>query len=151
MNIKVPVNLKLQPRRSTDTLIFTSIHLIYLTILFLCRKLKKIIVSEKFFQIWHLFIFYRYCNYKQIRWWYTGSAFLELKSPVFKTILKLQTNSLTVFWQRIFQDSKYQYLNHKQILWRHNGNAFLGLQQRHFWQKGHLHVLLKMTMRPNQY
>ena len=27
MNIKVPVNSKLQSRRHTDTLIFTSIHL----------------------------------------------------------------------------------------------------------------------------
>ena len=47
---------------------------------FLCRKLEKMIVSEKLFQIWHLFILYRYCNYKQIRWQYTGSTFLELKS-----------------------------------------------------------------------
>ena len=53
MNIKVPVNLKLQPRRHTDTHtdIFTSIHLMYLMIHFLCRKLKKVIVSDKFFQI----------------------------------------------------------------------------------------------------
>ena len=51
MNIKVPVNLKLQPRRHTDTLIFTLIHLMYLMIQFLYRKLKKIIASEKFFQI----------------------------------------------------------------------------------------------------
>ena len=51
MNIKVLVNLKLQSRRHTDTLIFTSIHLMYLMIHFLCRKLKKIIVSEQFFQI----------------------------------------------------------------------------------------------------
>ena len=51
MNIKVSVNLKLQSRRHTDTLIFTSIHLMYLMIHFLCRKLKKIIVSEQFFQI----------------------------------------------------------------------------------------------------
>ena len=43
-----------------------------------CRKLKKKIVSEIFFQIWHLFIFYPYCNFKQIRWQYTDSAFLEL-------------------------------------------------------------------------
>ena len=97
VNIEVPVNLKLQLRRHTGTLIFTLIHLMYLMIHFLCRKLKKIIVSEKFFQIWHLFIFYRYCNYKQIRWRYTGSAFLELKVPVFKTVLKLQTNSFTVY------------------------------------------------------
>ena len=43
MNIKVPVNLKLQPRRHTDTHtdIFTSIHLMYLMIHFLCRKFKK--------------------------------------------------------------------------------------------------------------
>ena len=51
INIKVPVNLKLQPRRHTDTLIFTSIHLMYLMIHFLCRKLKNIIASEIFFQI----------------------------------------------------------------------------------------------------
>ena len=47
MNIRVPV----EPRRHTDTLIFTSIHLMYLMIHFLCRKLKKTIVSESFFQI----------------------------------------------------------------------------------------------------
>ena len=64
----------------------------------LCRKLKKIIVSERLFQIWHLFIFYWYCNYKQIRWLYTGSAFLELKVPVYKTVLKLQTNLSTLYW-----------------------------------------------------
>ena len=50
MNIKVPVNLKLQPRRHTDTLKFTSIHLMYLMIHFLCGKLEKI-VSKRFFQI----------------------------------------------------------------------------------------------------
>ena len=50
INIKVPVNLKLQPRRHTDTLIFTSIHLVYVIIHFLCRKLKKIIVSEILFK-----------------------------------------------------------------------------------------------------
>ena len=32
MNIKVPVKLKLQLRRHTDTLIFASIHLMYLMI-----------------------------------------------------------------------------------------------------------------------
>ena len=46
MNIRVPV----EPRRHTDTLIFTSIHLMYLMIHFLCRKLKKIIASENFFK-----------------------------------------------------------------------------------------------------
>ena len=97
INIKVPINLKLQPRRHTDTLIFTSIHLMYLRIDLLCRKLKIIIVCEQFFQIWHLFIFYRYCSYKQIRWQYTGSAFLELQVPVFKMVLKPQANSLTVY------------------------------------------------------
>ena len=97
MNIKVPVNLKLQPRRHTHTLIFSSIHLMYLMIHFLCRKLKKVTTSENFFRIWHLFILRRYCNYKQIRWQYTSSAFVELKVPLFKTVLKLQTNSLTVY------------------------------------------------------
>ena len=95
MNIKVPVNLKLQPRR--HTLIYTSLHLMYLMIHFLCRKLEKIIVSENFFQLWHFFIFYRYYNYNQIRWRYTGSACLELKVPVYKTVYKLQTNLLTVY------------------------------------------------------
>ena len=51
MNIRVPVNLKLQQRRHTGTLIFTSIHLTYLMIHFACRELKKLIVSEKLFQI----------------------------------------------------------------------------------------------------
>ena len=51
MNIKVLVNLKLQPRRHTGTVIFTSIHLMYLMIHLLCRKLKIIIVSARFFQI----------------------------------------------------------------------------------------------------
>ena len=41
MNIKVLVNLKLQPRRHSNTLRFTSIHLMYLMIHFLCIKLKK--------------------------------------------------------------------------------------------------------------
>ena len=49
MNIKVPVNLKLQPRRHTLT--YSSIHLMYLMIHFSCRKLEKLIVSEKFFQL----------------------------------------------------------------------------------------------------
>ena len=88
MSFKVPVNLKLQPRRHTDTLIFISIHLMYVMIHFVYRKLKKIIVPDNFFQIWHLFIFYLYCNYKKIRWRYNGSAFLELKAPVFKMVLR---------------------------------------------------------------
>ena len=50
VNIEVPVNLKLQLRRHTGTLIFTLIHLMYLMIHFLCRKLKKIIASENFFK-----------------------------------------------------------------------------------------------------
>ena len=50
MNIKVPVDLKLQLRRHTGTFIFTSIHLMYLMINFLCRESNKII-SENFFQI----------------------------------------------------------------------------------------------------
>ena len=49
MNIKVPVKLKLQLRRHIDILIFTSIHLVYLMIWFLCGELEKIIVSDFFF------------------------------------------------------------------------------------------------------
>ena len=48
MNIKVPVNSNLQPRRHTDTLIFTSLHLMHLMIHFLCIKLKKLVVSKNF-------------------------------------------------------------------------------------------------------
>ena len=48
MNIKKQVNLKLQPRRYTSTLTFTLIHLMYQLIYFLCKELKKIIVSEIF-------------------------------------------------------------------------------------------------------
>ena len=51
IKLKVLVDLKLQLRRHTSTLIFTSIHLMYLMIHFLCRELKKITVSEIFFQI----------------------------------------------------------------------------------------------------
>ena len=90
MNIKVPENLNLQPRRHTDTLIFTSIHLMHLMIHFLCIKLKKLVVSKNI-DI-YIFIFYQYCNYNQIRWWYTSSTFLELKVPVFKTVYTLTTN-----------------------------------------------------------
>ena len=50
INIKVPVNLTLEPRRHTDTFIFISIHLRYVMIHFLCRKLKKIITFEIFFK-----------------------------------------------------------------------------------------------------
>ena len=49
-NIEVPVDLKLQLRRCTSTLIFTYIYLIYLMILFLCIELKKILVSQFFFK-----------------------------------------------------------------------------------------------------
>ena len=139
MNIKVPVNLKLQPRRHNGTLIFTSMHLMYLMIHFLCGKLEKILVSKRFFQIWHFFIFYRYCKYKQIGSRYTGSVFLELKVPVYKTVLKLQTNSLTVIrWQIRWNFSGLQVpdMNHKQIQWQHTGNAFSGLEYRYFWQNG---------------
>ena len=54
INIKVPVDLKLQHRRHSGTLIFTSINLMYLMIQILCRELKKI-VSENFSQIYYLF------------------------------------------------------------------------------------------------
>ena len=50
MNIKVPVDLKIQLRRHTGTFIFTSIYLMYLIINFLCRESIKIIF-EIFFQI----------------------------------------------------------------------------------------------------
>ena len=49
MNIKVPVNLKLQPRRHTDTHIYFNTPDVMIH--FLCGKLKKIKVSEHFFQI----------------------------------------------------------------------------------------------------
>ena len=67
---------------------------------------------------------------------------------------KLQTNSMTVCQQNIFQDFKYRYLNQKQIQWRDTDNAILGLQHRHFWQNGSLTffcLLLKITMRPKHY
>ena len=46
-NAPVPVNILIY----TVTLIFTLIRLMYLIILFLYRELKKLIVSENFFQI----------------------------------------------------------------------------------------------------
>ena len=135
MNIKVPLNLKLQPRRHTDTLIFTLIHLMYVMIHFLCRRLEKIIVYiSTFFSnltfIYFLLVLQLQTNSMAV----TSGTFLELKAPVFKTELKLQTNLLTVYRQHIFQDSKYWYLNHKQIWWWHTSNIFLGLQHWYFWQ-----------------
>ena len=57
MNNKVPVNLKLQPRRHTDTLIFTSIYLMHLIIHFLCRKLEKIYSIRKVFFKFEIYLF----------------------------------------------------------------------------------------------
>ena len=94
MNNKVPVNLKLQPRRHTDTLIFTSIYLMHLIIHFLCRKLKKIYSIRKVFFKFEIYLFSTTTNKSDD--WYTGSAFLELKVPVFKTGLKIQINSFTI-------------------------------------------------------
>ena len=48
----------------------------YLMIHFLCRQLKNSSIWVFFNKI---IIFYQYYNYKQIGWWYTGSAFLGLK------------------------------------------------------------------------
>ena len=103
----------------------------YLMIHFLCRKLKKIIVSDKFFQIWHLFIFYRYCNYKQIRWRYTGNAFLELKVPLFKTVLKLRTYSLTVYRQH-FSGPQVPALEPQTNIRGHKGHNSTGTRCRDF-------------------
>ena len=50
MSIKVPVNLNYNAGDMPVTLIFTSMYLMYLMIHFLCRELKKLIVSEKFFK-----------------------------------------------------------------------------------------------------
>ena len=47
---------------------------------------KKKSSIQFFFQIYQIFIFYQYCNYKQIGWQYTGNAFLGLQVPVFKTV-----------------------------------------------------------------
>ena len=65
MNIKVPVNLKLQPRRHNGTFIFTSIHLMYLMIHFYGKIEKNNSIWMVFSNLtFDLFIFYWYCNYK---------------------------------------------------------------------------------------
>ena len=48
INIKVPVNLKLQLRGHTGTLIFTQIYPMYLRFIFFKDEIKKIILSEFF-------------------------------------------------------------------------------------------------------
>lgn len=49
IGIKVVVDLKLQLRRHNGTL-FTSVCVLCLIIHFLCRELKKVIVSENYFK-----------------------------------------------------------------------------------------------------
>ena len=97
MNIKVPVDLKLRLRRHTGTLIFTSIHLTYLMIHFLCRELKKIIVSENFFQFNNYLFSTSTATTNKLDGGIPVAQFLGLKVPIFKTALKLQTNSMTVY------------------------------------------------------
>ena len=115
-------------RYKWSDVVAVMLHLMYLMIHFLCRKLIKIIVPEKFFQIYFLLVtattnklddgipvghFYnskyryskRYLNYKQICRQCTDNTFFQ-----------------------------YWYLNHKQIHWQHTSNVFLGLQHRYFWQ-----------------
>ena len=125
--------------------------MLYLMILFLCIELKKILVSEFFFQfkkIFFLAVLQLQRNWMMVYWEHffrTSSAgnqnsiqttnkfddrilvahFSELQVLV----LELQTNSMTVYRQQIYRIST---------------PVFLGKQ--------HLHVLLlKMMMRPNQY
>ena len=105
MNIKVLVNLKSQPRRHPDTLLFTLIHLMYQMIHFLYRKLKKNNSTWKFFSNL-TFIFYWYCNYKQIRWRYTCSTF--------------------------YQYSRW-YLNYKQIRWQYTNNTYFRTPSTGTW------------------
>ena len=100
VNIKVLVILKLQLKRHTGTLTFTSVHLMYLMIYFLYRKLEKIIVSDFFF---------KFNNY----------LFLTRTTT---------TNKLDeIIPVAHFQDLKYRYskryLNYKQIRRQHIGNA----------------------------
>ena len=49
INIKVLIDLKLQLRRHTGTLIFAYINLIYLMIYFLCTELENVLVSKNLF------------------------------------------------------------------------------------------------------
>lgn len=98
-------DLKLQLCRHAGILLFTLINLMHLIIQVLWRELKKIIVSEFFFQIQQLFTFYWYWNYKQIGSWYTSRSMLVHEVAAFKTVPKLH------------QDYKYQYLDHKKVWW----------------------------------
>ena len=40
---------------------------------------------------------------------------LGLQVPLFEMLLKMQTNSMKVYREQIFQDFQYRYLNYKQI------------------------------------
>ena len=101
MNIKVLVNSKLQPRRHTDTLIFTSIHLMYLMIHFLIRKLKNIIASANLFK----FDFYLFS---------TGTA----------TTNKLDDGILVAHFYNLKYWYSKRFLNCKQIRWQYTVNKF---------------------------
>ena len=63
---------------------------------FLCIEMEKMVVSGKFLKTNNYFCSYRYSNYKQIGYWYTGNAFFRLQVPVFEPMHKLQTNLMPV-------------------------------------------------------
>ena len=121
----------------------------YRMIHFLCIQLKNNSIW-KFFQVSPLFLFYRYYNYKQIGWGYTGTHFLGPQIVVFEKLLKLQTNLMAEYRSHIFKDFKYRYLNHKQKWWRYTGNAFLRLQHRYFWRQNDTFMLFFWEQRWDQ-
>ena len=108
MSIRVLV----EPRRHTDTLTFTSIHLMYLMIHFLCRKLKKTIVSESFFS-----------NLTFIYLFSTGTAATN----------KLDDGiPVAHFWNLKYRYSKW-YLIYKQIHWQYTDNIFFRTRSTGTW------------------
>ena len=124
-NIKVPVYLKLQLRRRTRRYILLYLlKYIWMSYWFFSymQNRKKILVSETFFTCSNSFLLALQLQTNQIIV-YQYKAFLGLQVLVFKMVLKLKTNLMTV--------THLQYFN----------TGIFG--------KKHIHILLKMTMRPN--
>ena len=95
-NIKVLVDLKLQLRRCTNTLIF------YLNICDASDDSFFMYRIEINVSVWNFFsnltnIYFLPVLSLQIGWQYTGNTFLGLEVPVFKTVPKLQTNLMIVY------------------------------------------------------
>ena len=80
---------------------------------FLWKIEKNNSIWKVFSNLTFIYFLHRYCNYKPIRWRYTGSAFLELK----------------VY---IYQYTK-RYIKYKQISWQYIDNTFFRTPSTGTW------------------